>query len=134
MILLGLLLIVFLITVVLLVLAASRKELVSNICYILLNSCQRDSAPIEHWHLHIRGGADSLRHHLAGFFCLWSIPSRNIARWSLLFLVLRLWHRLFLSAGSAGYTLINLSYALPSPALLGSNEWMMIITSVWDLG
>lgn len=131
MILLGLLLIVFLITVVLLVLAASRKELVTNILqYPVKFLPKKFSTKLNTGISTFVAELNLFEHHPGRLLLAVVYTAVGIMLDGLYFFLLFKAFGIDYSYPLAllGYTLINLSYALPQPpAQLGSNEWMMII-------
>lgn len=135
-ILLSLLSIVFVITVVLLLSAAWHKELVAKILkklfsWLPIRLRTRVEAAIELFVTEL----NVFEHHPLKLIFATLLTAGGIALDGTYFYLLFVAFGIPFSFSLAlvGYTLINLSYALPQPpAQLGSNEWMMII--VFSIG
>lgn len=131
MILLGLLLVVFLITVCLLVLAASHKEMVISILqYPAKLFPKRFRSKLDGGISTFVTELNLFEHHPARLLLAVAFTAIGVILDGLYFFLLFKAFGIDYSYLLAllGYTLINLSYALPQPpAQLGSNEWMMII-------
>ncbi len=127
---------VFLLSASILLLAAWRKDMVISLLAVFLRLCPKRIRPrLEGFMRQFVAGLNLFEHKplmLVGALLLTGFG---------IFLDGLYFYLLFVSFGIEfsflmvlfGYTLINLSYALPQPpAQLGSNEWMMII--IFSLG
>jgi len=131
MVLLSLLLLVFVLTLLLLLSAAWQKDIVIRVLQFLFSWCPRK------FRSKVNSGVDVFvselnlfEHHPLQLVFALILTAMGIMLDGLYFFLLFKAFSVPYSFPLAllGYTLINLSYALPQPpAQLGSNEWMMII-------